>query len=111
MNVLRGMWPAVPAGLALTLLALPNLVTEPWHSLLIAVVAVGLAVAVIRAYVASRIEPLVMAAERLARGDADVEIPVRRDQLGRRLASAVRDRKSTRLNSSHIQKSRMPSSA
>ena len=90
MNVLRGMWPAVPAGLALTLLALPNLVTEPWHSLLIAVVAVGLAVAVIRAYVASRIEPLVMAAERLARGDADVEIPVRRDQLGRRLASAVR---------------------
>ena len=43
-------------------------------------------------------------------------IDVLRDSGGKRTAAAsaaalVRDRKSTRLNSSHIQKSRMPSSA
>ena len=32
-------------------------------------------------------------------------------RFGREIATCVTDRKSTRLNSSHIQKSRMPSSA
>ena len=39
------------------------------------------------------------------------EEAVRMDRVLGRLQELFRDRKSTRLNSSHIQKSRMPSSA
>ena len=40
-----------------------------------------------------------------------VEVPLRMDDGSVRVFPGYRDRKSTRLNSSHIQKSRMPSSA
>ena len=38
-------------------------------------------------------------------------VPPRPTEQGQKLLALLRDRKSTRLNSSHIQKSRMPSSA
>ena len=45
---------------------------------------------------------------RMALLEADVALPVVKDFISR---VKEKDRKSTRLNSSHIQKSRMPSSA
>ena len=40
-----------------------------------------------------------------------IEINVDDDQVEDRIDDALRDRKSTRLNSSHVSESRMPSSA
>ena len=89
MRKIWGLWPVVPATGAILLLTTPETVGEITRSIVVAVVAVGLAVAVSLAYVRSRIEPLVRVAERLAAGEPDVAIPVRRDPLGRRLAAAV----------------------
>ncbi len=84
-----GLWPVVPAIAAMLLLATPEAVGPLIRPLLGAVIAVGLAVAVTRAYARSRIEPLVIAAEQLAAGATGVAIPVRHDPLGRRLAAAI----------------------
>jgi diguanylate cyclase (GGDEF)-like protein len=89
MRYIWGLWPAVPAIAAMLLIATPDAVNPLVRSVIVAVVAVGLAAAVIRAYVRSRIEPLVMIAERLAAGETDVPVPARRDALGRRLAAAI----------------------
>ena len=45
------------------------------------------------------------------RGDAHIGRPAAAEATARFCCGIVEDRKSTRLNSSHIQKSRMPSSA
>lgn len=89
MRHIWGLWPIVPAVAAIVLLATPGSADSLARPVVIALVAVGLAVAVIRAYVRSRIEPLVAAAERLASGETDVAVPARHDALGGRLASAI----------------------
>jgi diguanylate cyclase (GGDEF)-like protein len=89
MRYIWGLWPVVPAIAAILLLATPASVDPVVRPILAAVIGVCLAVAVTRAYLRSRIEPLVAAAERLAAGETDVPIPTRRDALGRRLAAAV----------------------
>lgn len=89
MRTLWGLWPIAPAAAAILLLATPETVGPLARPIIVSLIAVGLAVAVTRAYVRSRIEPLVTVAERLAAGETDVPIPVRRDALGRRLAAAV----------------------
>ncbi|HEX5589344.1 MAG TPA: diguanylate cyclase [Candidatus Limnocylindrales bacterium] len=89
MRHLWGLWPLVPAGAAIVLLAAPESAGLLARPILVALIAVSLAVAVTQSYVRSRIEPLVRVAERLAAGEDGVVIPVRRDDLGRRLAAAV----------------------
>ncbi len=89
MRLIRIGWPVLPALVALFLIALPGPDSPAVRSLLLAISAVGLSVAVTAAYVGSRIEPLIKAAERVAAGQADVEIPKRHDHLGRRLRAAV----------------------
>jgi diguanylate cyclase (GGDEF)-like protein len=84
-----GLWPLVPATVAILLLATPGLVDPMVRPVIAAVVAVGLAAAVTRAYFRSRIEPLVAIAERLAAGESDMSIPVRNDAIGRRLGAAI----------------------
>lgn len=89
MRHIWGLWPIVPAVAAVLLLATPDSVGSLARPVVVALVAVGLAVAVTRAYVRSRIEPLIVVAERLAAGDTEAAIPVRHDALGRRLAAAI----------------------
>ena len=89
MRNLPGPWSLVPAIAAVVLLLTPVPMDSLTRSIIGALVAVGLAVAVTLAYVRSRIEPLVDAAERLAGGEAGVHVPVRHDALGRRLAAAI----------------------
>ncbi|MEO7663561.1 MAG: diguanylate cyclase [Candidatus Limnocylindrales bacterium] len=89
MRTIWGLWPVIPAMGAVILLGAPEQVDPYLRSTIGALVGVGLAVAVSRAYVKSRIEPLVAIAERLAAGERDIEVPVRHDALGRRLATAV----------------------
>jgi diguanylate cyclase (GGDEF)-like protein len=89
MRNIWGLWPVVPATAATLLIALPETVDPMARSVVGAIVGVGLAAAVIQAYVRSRIEPLVVVAERLAAGETGVTIPARRDPLGRRLANAI----------------------
>jgi diguanylate cyclase (GGDEF)-like protein len=89
MRYIWGLWPVVPAIAAILLLATPETAGPIARPVLAATVAVSLAVAVTRAYIRSRIEPLVAIAERLAAGEADIPVPTRRDALGRRLAAAV----------------------
>ncbi|MBI2777867.1 MAG: diguanylate cyclase [Chloroflexi bacterium] len=89
MRKVWGLWPVVPAIAALGMLALPDPVDPLARAMLGAIVAVALAAAVIRAYLRSRIAPLVIAAARIAAGETGVAIPTRRDALGRRLAAAV----------------------
>jgi diguanylate cyclase (GGDEF)-like protein len=89
MRYIWGLWPVVPATAAILLLATPESTGPIARPILAAVVGVSLAAAVTRAYVRSRIEPLVRVAERLAAGEKDVLIPTRHDGLGRRLAAAV----------------------
>ncbi|MEW5992687.1 MAG: diguanylate cyclase [Chloroflexota bacterium] len=95
MRYFWGLWPVVPAIAAVLLLATPDTAGPIARPVLAALIAVGLAAAVTRAYIRSRIEPLVAAAERLAAGDPDVAVPTRRDALGRRLAAAVTALRST----------------
>ena len=82
-------WPVVPAMAAIALLTVPGGSDEVLRSALIALVAVLLTFAVTAAYMRSRVEPLVIAAEKLAGGETEVEIPTRRDDLGRRLGRAM----------------------
>jgi diguanylate cyclase (GGDEF)-like protein len=89
MRNIWGLWPVMPAIAATLLLALPETVDPTARSIIGALVGVGLAVAVVQAYVRSRIEPLVAVAERLAAGETGVVVPLRRDPLGRRLSNAV----------------------
>ena len=89
MRYLWGLWPVVPATAAILLLTTPDSAGPIARPIFVALVAVGLAAAVTRAYVRSRIEPLVAVAERLAAGEANVPIPRRHDALGRRLAAAI----------------------
>src|SRR3990170_2390420 len=89
MRYLWGLWPVVPATAAILLLTAPESAGPIARPIFVALVAVGLAAAVTRAYVRSRIEPLVAVAERLAAGEANVPIPRRHDALGRRLAAAI----------------------
>jgi diguanylate cyclase (GGDEF)-like protein len=89
MRYIWELWPVMPATAAILLLTTPESAGPIARSLLAGLVAVGLAVAVTRAYIRSRIEPLVAVAERLAAGQTDVPVPTRRDALGRRLAAAV----------------------
>jgi diguanylate cyclase (GGDEF)-like protein len=89
MRYLWGLWPVVPATAAILLLTTPDSAGPIARPIFVALVAVGLAAAVTRAYVRSRIEPLVAVAERLAAGEANVPIPSRHDALGRRLAAAI----------------------
>ena len=89
MRYLWGLWPVVPATAAILLLATPESAGPIARPIFVALVAVGLAAAVTRAYIRSRIEPLVAVAERLAAGEANVPIPSRNDALGRRLAAAI----------------------
>lgn len=89
MRYLWGLWPVVPATAAILLLTTPESADPIARPILVALVAVGLAAAVTRAYIRSRIEPLVAVAERLAAGEANVPIPNRHDALGRRLAAAI----------------------
>ncbi len=89
MRFLRAGWPIVPAVAAIVLIAEPG-ETDPFiRSILLAVAAVGLTAAVTNGYIRSRVEPLVRAAERIADGASGVEIPTRRDDLGRRLALSI----------------------
>jgi diguanylate cyclase (GGDEF)-like protein len=81
--------PVVPAAAALLLVALPDLVPPLLRPLVAAFVGVGLGAAVTYVYVRSRVEPLIGAAERVAAGERGVSLVTRRDELGRRLASAV----------------------
>jgi diguanylate cyclase (GGDEF)-like protein len=87
-NIWR-LWPLVPAGAAIVLGAAPDSIEPLARPVIAGLVAVGLAAAVTQAYVRSRIEPLVAVAERLAAGETDVSVPVRRDALGRRLGAAI----------------------
>ena len=89
MRLFRGVWPVVPAIATVLLIALPDFGGLLGRSVLIAAAAVGLSAAVTAAYLRSRIEPLVAAAERLAAGDAGTKIPARKDNLGRRLATSI----------------------
>jgi two-component system cell cycle response regulator len=89
MRYLWGLWPVVPATAAILLLATPESAGPIGRPIIVALVAVGLAAAVTRAYISSRIEPLVAVAERLAAGEANVPIPARNDALGRRFAAAI----------------------
>jgi HAMP domain-containing protein len=89
MRYLWGLWPVVPATAAILLLTTPESAEPIARPIVVALVAVGLAAAVTRAYVRSRIEPLVAVAERLAAGEANVPIPNRHDALGRRLSAAI----------------------
>ena len=88
MRFLRTGWPIVPAVAAIALSAQPSETDPIVRSILLAVAAVGLTAAVTMGYLRSRVEPLVRAAERIAAGEAGVEVPARRDDLGRRLALA-----------------------
>lgn len=89
MRTLVRAWPVAPAVGAIVLLAVPGGSDEVLRSALIALVAVLLTFAVTAAYMRSRVEPLVIAAEKLAAGETEVEIPTRRDDLGRRLGRAM----------------------
>jgi diguanylate cyclase (GGDEF)-like protein len=89
MRKIWALWPVLPATGAILLLTMPETVGELARSIVVALVAVGLAAAVTQAYIRSRIEPLVRVAERLAAGETGVPIPIRRDSLGRRLSAAV----------------------
>src|SRR3990172_1363883 len=89
MRLIRVGWPILPALVAMFLLALPDPEDPAVRALLLAITAVGLSVAVTSAYVGSRVEPLIRAAERVAAGEADVEIPSRNDHLGRGLPAAI----------------------
>jgi len=89
MRLIRVGWPILPALVAMFLLALPDPEDPAVRALLLAITAVGLSVAVTSAYVGSRVEPLIRAAERVAAGEADVEIPSRNDHLGRGLRAAI----------------------
>jgi len=89
MRIVREGWPVVPAAAAIALLLLPEAGDPVLRATLMAIAAVGLAAAVTTAYVRSRVEPLVIVAERLAAGETGVAIPNRRDALGRRLAAAI----------------------
>jgi diguanylate cyclase (GGDEF)-like protein len=89
MRHIWGLWPIVPAVAAVLLLLTPEAVESTARPVIGALVAVGLAVAVMRAYERSRIEPLVAVAERLAAGETDTKVPVRHDALGRRLGTAI----------------------
>lgn len=83
------LWPLVPAAVAILLLATPDQVEPAARAVAAALVAVGLAAAVIGAYVRSRIEPLVAVAERLAAGETGLSVQVRNDALGRRLGAVI----------------------
>jgi len=89
MRHIWGVWPVVPAAAAILLLAAPEPADSLPRAVIGALVAVGLVVAVVQAYVRSRIEPLVAIAERLAAGGTDMHVPARRDELGRRLGAAI----------------------
>ncbi|MBF8289815.1 MAG: Diguanylate cyclase [Chloroflexi bacterium] len=89
MKLIRGGWPFGVALVAIVLIASPSAGDPLLRLVLLAAVAVGLAAAVTQAYVRSRIEPLIAAAERIAAGDSSVLVPRRSDRLGRRLAAAV----------------------
>jgi len=89
MRRIWGLWPIGPVVAAILLVAMPGTIDPLARSVIASLIAVGLAVAVTRAYLRSRIEPLVVVAERLAAGEAEVRIPIRRDSLGRRLAAAI----------------------
>ncbi|MBA3875636.1 MAG: hypothetical protein C0498_01645 [Anaerolinea sp.] len=89
MRRIWGLWPIVPAVAAILLLATPETIGPLARPVIVSLIAVGLAVAVTRAYVRSRIEPLVAIAERLAAGETGVSIPARWDSLGQRLAAAI----------------------
>lgn len=79
----------MPAAAAVLLLATPEFAAPLARPVIVALVAVGLAAAATQEYGRSRIEPLVMVAERLAAGERGVVIPDRYDTLGRRLAAAI----------------------
>jgi diguanylate cyclase (GGDEF)-like protein len=89
MRFLRTGWPLLPVIVAIAISTLPGAADGPLHAVLLAVTAVGLTAAVMIGYFRSRIEPLVRAAERIAAGEPGVEVPTRRDDLGRRLAAAI----------------------
>src|SRR3989304_8222980 len=89
MRLIRVGWPILPALVAMFLLALPDPEDPAVRALLLAITAVGLSVAVTSAYVGSRVDPLIRAAERVAAGEADVAIPSRNDHLGRGLGAAL----------------------
>ena len=89
MRFLRASWPVLPAAAALLLIILPTFGDLLLRSIVLALAAVGLSVAVTAAYIRSRVEPLIAAAEQIAAGDPNVVISKRHDRLGRRLAAAV----------------------
>jgi diguanylate cyclase (GGDEF)-like protein len=70
MRYFWGLWPVVPATAAILLLATPESAGPIARPIFVALVAVGVA-------------------ERLAAGEANVQIPARHDALGRRLAAAI----------------------
>lgn len=88
MATVLGIWPALAAVAALLILVSPD-IAEPVRIAAAALIGVALTFAVTRAYVRSRIEPLVALAERVATGETEVAIPKRGDRLGRRLATAL----------------------
>ena len=89
MRRIWGLWPIVPAVAEILLLATPETIGPLARPVIVSLIAVGLEGAVTRAYVRSRIEPLVAIAERLAAGETGVSIPARWDSLGQRLATAI----------------------
>ena len=89
MRFMRAGWPVLPAVAAILLSARPGATDGLIHAGLLAVAAVGLTTAVTMSYFRSRVEPLVRVAERIAAGEPGVEVPTRRDDLGRRLAAAI----------------------
>src|SRR3989304_5039073 len=78
MRLIRVGWPILPALVAMFLLALPDPEAPAVRALLLAITAVGLSVAVTSAYVGSRVEPLIRAAERVAAGEEDGGMPGRK---------------------------------
>ncbi|MES2208690.1 MAG: diguanylate cyclase [Chloroflexota bacterium] len=89
MHSVRVLWPLGSALIVIVLLNDSITMNPVLKSLLVALAAVGLTVTVTLAYVRTRIEPLVVAAEQIAAGRRDVKLPERSDRLGRRLTAAV----------------------
>ncbi|MBI2764165.1 MAG: diguanylate cyclase [Chloroflexi bacterium] len=98
MVLARLLWLLGSAAVVTALIFDPNVLPPILKPVLLVLATVGLTATVILAYVQSRIEPLVAAAEQIAAGRKDVILPKRSDRLGRRLTAAV-GAMSTRLAS------------